>query len=105
MGDAGMTRRVVVIGQGYVGLPLALRAAEVGYEVVGVDVDEQRVKRLAAGESYVDDIDDARLQAMLRTGRYRPSISPADAMGFDIAVITVPTPLCDGVPDLGCVRA
>lgn len=45
--------RVCVVGQGYVGLPLAMRAVEVGHVVVGYDVDEGRVKRLAAGESYV----------------------------------------------------
>ena len=48
--------RVVVVGQGYVGLPLAVRAAQVGHEVVGYDVDEGRVERLAGGESYVEDI-------------------------------------------------
>ena len=50
--------RVVIAGQGYVGLPLAVRAAEVGHSVVGYDVDERRIKRLAVGESYVEDIPD-----------------------------------------------
>jgi len=45
--------RVVVVGQGYVGPPLAVRAAEVGHQVVGFDVDAQRVKRLVLGESYI----------------------------------------------------
>ena len=48
--------RVVVVGQGYVGLPLAMRAVEVGFDVVGFDVDRVRVDRLAAGDSYVGDI-------------------------------------------------
>ena len=55
MGAGG---RVVVVGQGYVGLPLAMRAAEVGYDVVGFDVDGARIARLAAGDSYVGDIPD-----------------------------------------------
>ena len=59
--------RVVIVGQGYVGLPLAVRAVEVGYNVVGYDVDAERVKRLAAGESYVEDITSAELQE--RAGR------------------------------------
>ena len=60
--------RLVVVGQGYVGLPLALRAAEVGYEVVGFDLDGSRIKRLEAGESPIEDISDARLQAALDAG-------------------------------------
>lgn len=47
--------KVVVVGQGYVGLPLAMRAVEVGYDVVGYETDPQRAKRLSAGESYVED--------------------------------------------------
>ena len=52
--------KVVVVGQGYVGLPLAMRAVEVGFDVVGFDVDDDRVKRLAAGESYVEDVSGRR---------------------------------------------
>src|SRR6185503_17844076 len=92
-------------GQGYVGLPLAVRAAEVGHEVVGFDVDTVRVGRLANGESYVEDISAERLQAVLAAGSYRASIDPADCAGFDVALITVPTPLRDGVPDLSYVEA
>ena len=68
---AGM--RVVIVGQGYVGLPLAVRAAQVGHTVIGYDVDAERVKRLAAGESYVDDVTSAELQSVLDSGSYRPS--------------------------------
>ncbi|WIM94235.1 nucleotide sugar dehydrogenase [Actinoplanes oblitus] len=92
--------RVVVAGQGYVGLPLAVRAAEVGHTVVGFDVDDDRIKRLAAGESYVDDVGSAQLQAVLAGGGFLPSSDPRACAGFDIAVIAVPTPLRDGSPDL-----
>ena len=98
-------RRVVVVGQGYVGLPLAMRAVEVGHDVVGHDVDEARVKRLASGESYVEDVPASALAAALESGRYHPG-SSADALaGFDVAVITVPTPLRDGVPDLSHIES
>lgn len=97
--------RVVIAGQGYVGLPLAVRAAEVGHEVVGYDVDTARVGRLAGGESYVEDITAERLGAVLADRSYRPSTDPADCAGFDVALITVPTPLRDGVPDLSYVEA
>ncbi|MER6776136.1 MULTISPECIES: nucleotide sugar dehydrogenase [unclassified Streptomyces] len=92
--------RVVVVGQGYVGLPLAIRAAEVGHQVIGYDVDARRVKSLAAGESYVEDVSSERLTRALERGAYQPSELARDCGGFDVAVVTVPTPLQDGAPDL-----
>lgn len=95
---------VVVVGQGYVGLPVAMRAVEQGYTVVGVDLDERRVSSLAAGSSFVDDISDAELQAALASGRYTPTSDYARCAGFDVAVITVPTPLRESVPDLSFIE-
>ena len=86
------------------GLPLALRAVEVGYDVVGFDLDVNRVKRLADGDSYVEDISDGRLAAALATGRYLPTVDPEHMAGFDVAVIDVPTPLEEGVPNLAHVE-
>ena len=97
--------RVVVVGQGYVGLPLAMRAVEVGHSVVGLEADEARAKRLAAGESYVEDITPAEVAAALASGRYIPTSSEEALHGFDVAVITVPTPLKEGVPDLSHIEA
>ncbi|MEU9133441.1 nucleotide sugar dehydrogenase [Kitasatospora sp. NPDC048540] len=97
--------RVVIAGQGYVGLPLAVRAAEVGHDVIGYDVDERRIKRLAVGESYVEDIPAERLRPLLDSGAYLPTAEEGDVAGFDIAVITVPTPLRDGVPDLSYIES
>ena len=96
--------RVVVAGQGYVGLPLAVRAAEAGHRVIGYDVEESRVKRLAAGESYVEDVPADRLAPLLAAGTYRPSLAETDLAGFDVALIAVPTPLRGGAPDLSYVR-
>ena len=98
-------QRLVVVGQGYVGLPLALRAAEVGYDVIGFDLDVDRVKQLSSGSSYVEDIPDERLGQALRSGRYRPTDDPRLLAGFDVAVIDVPTPLREGVPNLSHVEA
>jgi UDP-N-acetyl-D-glucosamine dehydrogenase len=56
----GAQVRVAIIGQGYVGLPVAMRAVEAGYDVVGFDVDDAKTKRLAAGESVVEDVSDTR---------------------------------------------
>ncbi len=97
--------KLIVVGQGYVGLPVAVRAAEVGFSVVGLDIDEGRVKRLVDGRSFVEDISDQRLGAVLASGAYRPSSAIADAEGFDVAVISVPTPLTEGAPDLAYIES
>ncbi|WP_369776271.1 nucleotide sugar dehydrogenase [Streptomyces sp. R33] len=97
--------QIVVAGQGYVGLPLAVRAAEVGHRVVGYDVDAHRVQQLAAGDSYVEDVASSRLREVLDTGAYAATADAAELAGYDIAVITVPTPLRDGVPDLTYIEA
>jgi UDP-N-acetyl-D-glucosamine dehydrogenase len=96
---------LLVIGQGYVGLPLALAAVDVGFTVIGFDTDDDRIKRLAAGRSYVDDVSDQDLAEALATGRYRPTTEESVCAGFDVAVIDVPTPLRDGQPHLAHVEA
>jgi UDP-N-acetyl-D-glucosamine dehydrogenase len=98
-------RRVVVVGQGYVGLPLAMRAVEVGHRVTGYDVDTTRTKLLAASESYVEDVPVPMLRAAHDSGRYVVSSEARSCAGFDVAVITVPTPLRDGNPDLSYVES
>lgn len=97
--------KIVVAGQGYVGLPLAVRAAEVGHCVVGYDVDPHRVQQLTAGQSYLRDVAPARLRAVLDSGAYSATADGATLAGFDIAVITVPTPLRDGVPNLSYIES
>ena len=96
---------VVIVGQGYVGLPVAMRAVSVGYSVIGIDLDENRVDSLKRGESYVDDIPDEQLQAALASGRYQPTTDYDDTAGFDVAVISVPTPLRESVPDLTFIES
>lgn len=98
------TARVVVVGQGYVGLPLAMRAAEVGFAVTGYEIDRERVTALGEGRSYVADVPDARVAAARASG-YRATDQADDLAGFDVAVISVPTPLREGAPDLSYVRA
>ena len=97
--------KLVVVGQGYVGLPLAMRAVVVGHDVVGHDVSESRIKALAAAESYVEDVKDSQLAWALGTGRYLPSTEQRSCAGFDVAVITVPTPLREGNPDLSYIES
>lgn len=97
--------KAVVVGQGYVGLPVAMRAVEVGMTVVGLDVDAVRIAALRGGESYVDDISSEQLADAIGTGRYLASSDYDDAEGFDVAVITVPTPLREGLPDISYIES
>ena len=97
--------RLVVVGQGHVGLPLAMRACEVGFDVVGLDTDGDRIKRLDAGQSVVEDVSDERLSSALASGRYHPSTDGTAAAGFAAAVISVPTPLREGRPDLSFIES
>lgn len=102
--------RVMMLGLGYVGLPLAIRAAEVGHHVVGVDTDPERVGQLQASRTYVEDVSDERIAAVTRSGHFtsRVGLIGDDSRPmpeFDIAVIAVPTPLRDGSPDLSYVES
>lgn len=99
------SEKVVVIGQGYVGLPVAMRAVEVGFNVVGFDVDAAKAEGMLAGRSHIDDITDADIVEALATGRFLPTTELTDMADFDVAVITVPTPLRDGQPDLSYIRS
>ncbi|HYP45903.1 MAG TPA: nucleotide sugar dehydrogenase [Propionibacteriaceae bacterium] len=102
--ECAVSGKVIIVGQGYVGLPVAMRAVEVGYSVVGLDTDKRRVSELAAGSSYVGDVSSAVLSQALASGRYLPSTTYHDAAEFDIAVITVPTPLRETLPDLSYIE-
>jgi UDP-N-acetyl-D-glucosamine dehydrogenase len=81
-----------------------MRAVEVGHTVVGFDIDLDKVKSLEAGESYVEDVPSDVLKQALESGRYQPSAQPRSCAGFEVAVITVPTPLREGAPDISCIE-
>ena len=97
--------RVAVLGQGYVGLPLSMKAVAAGHDVVGIDASTERVKRLAAGDSFVEDVPRVALEAALRAGRYAVTDDALACEGFDVAVVTVPTPLREGAPDLSYIES
>jgi UDP-N-acetyl-D-glucosamine dehydrogenase len=96
--------RIAILGQGYVGLVVAMRASEAGFQVVGYEPDRRRYEALCEARSYVVDVPDEVLRAALDRG-YRPSCDPKDIEGFDVAVISVPTPLHEGLPDLSFVTS
>ncbi|MCP2284472.1 nucleotide sugar dehydrogenase [Promicromonospora umidemergens] len=94
---------LVVVGLGYVGLPLVQAAVSAGYDVVGLDVNERVVADLNAGRSHVDDLSDDAIAGLLAEG-FRASADEAVIRSADVVVVCVPTPLsADGGPDLGAV--
>lgn len=100
-----MSADVVILGLGYVGLPLAREASRAGLSVLGFDVNPQIVHNLNDGKSHVDDLDDAAIAEMLAAG-FRATADEAEIRGAATAVICVPTPLSDdGGPDLGAVMS
>ena len=98
------SKTVTIVGQGYVGLPLAQAAVRAGWAVNGLDVTESLVDALNSGKSHVDDLSDADIQEMLDLG-YRATTDQSAVSTSDVVVICVPTPLGDGgSPDLGAVK-
>jgi len=96
--------RVVVVGQGYVGLSLAGAAAEAGFQVTGIDVDADRVDALAAGELVVPGVDEATFRRGAATGRLRFTADGDALAAGDVICICVPTPVRDHTPDLSYVE-
>jgi UDP-N-acetyl-D-glucosamine dehydrogenase len=100
-----LSNDLVILGLGYVGLPLARQATRAGLSVLGFDVDPDVVAALGAGRSHVDDLSDGDVAAMLVHG-FRPTTDEAAIATARAAVICVPTPLSDeNGPDLRAVVA
>ena len=100
-----MTTDLVVLGLGYVGLPLAQEATKAGMSVIGFDVNPAVVGRLNGGTSHVDDLTDQDVAEMQARG-FRATTDEAEIASAAVAVVCVPTPLSgDGLPDLGAVHS
>jgi UDP-N-acetyl-D-glucosamine dehydrogenase len=82
-----------VIGLGYVGLPLALEIASAGFNVVGIDLDQNKISRLKEGQSYIGDVSDKTVTDALGTGRLTPTTDFSGLRDVDTVSICVPTPL------------
>ena len=93
---------VAVVGLGYVGLPLLVAAGGAGFSVMGVDVDQAKVRALRERRSYVGDVDDDDLDALEQV---QFTTDPRGLVAADVIVMAVPTPLRDGGPDLSMVRS
>lgn len=97
---------LAIIGQGYVGLPLAMAAVDAGWTVIGVDNFGAKVAQINGGSSPVEDISDAQLQAAISKGSYRATTDYSAVSQASVITICVPTPL-DGKrePDLTLLRS
>jgi UDP-N-acetyl-D-glucosamine dehydrogenase len=89
----GRSARVGVIGQGYVGLPLALVFREAGFPVLGFDVDREKVEALRRGESCIRHIDPERVATAVASGLYEATADFERLAECDAILICVPTPL------------
>ena len=105
MNDRNNLGSVAIFGQGYVGLPLAMLAWDAGFLVHGIDTDLERVSDLQAAHSPSPDVTRVKIRSAINSGRYSISPTAASVDRFDVAIITVPTPLTDGVPNLSFVQA
>lgn len=85
--------RIGIVGLGYVGLPLAVEFAKVGFQVIGLDVSTDKVERLNRGESYIADVPTAQLKPLVEAGKLRATSRYEDLKTVDAISICVPTPL------------
>jgi UDP-N-acetyl-D-glucosamine dehydrogenase len=100
------TATLAIVGQGYVGLPLAVEFARVHFPVIGLDTNLERVAALNAGHPQSPDVDPQELRALLREGRYRASADFSTLESSDCVIICVPTPLRKSKdPDISFVVA
>ena len=98
--------RIAIIGQGYVGLTIAVGAASAGHSVVGFDVNQELVDQLNSGNSHIEGISNSQIASFISAGAFVVSANPAVLDGADVIVIAVPTPLdSDRNPDLSFVYA
>ena len=97
---------LAIIGQGYVGLPLAMAAVDAGWTVIGVDNFEAKVAQINSGSSPVEDISDAQLKAAISKGVYTATTDFSAVAQASVITICVPTPLDDKrEPDLALLRS
>ena len=85
--------RIGIVGLGYVGLPLAVEFAHAGFHVVGIDVDERKVRSVNAGQSHIEDVSTDTLRPLVKSGHIRAQADYKGCGKLDAILIAVPTPL------------
>ncbi|MGE4651370.1 MAG: NAD(P)-binding domain-containing protein, partial [Myxococcota bacterium] len=103
---ASREAHVGVIGLGYVGLPLAVQFARVGFRVTGFDLDASKVEALCAGGSYIEDVPAEDVAEVTAAGRLEASTDFAALSACDVIHVCVPTPLTKARdPDVSHIAA
>ena len=87
------TAKIGVIGLGYVGLPLAVEFVKAGYDVLGIDVDEVKIKAINSGKNYIEDIEDEIISKVVKANKLRATDDFSVVKNLDCLSICVPTPL------------
>jgi UDP-N-acetyl-D-glucosamine dehydrogenase len=104
--SAQQSKVLAIIGQGYVGLPLAMAAVDAGWTVVGVDNFAAKVDQINRGTSPVEDVSGQQLQTAISNGLYRATTDFSEVTKASVVTICVPTPLDDKrEPDLSLLRS
>ena len=93
MSDNKNFSKVAVVGLGYVGLPLCIRFCESGLEVLGLDIDQEKVDSINAGRSYIQHIDSGTISDLTSKNSLNASTQFSDVQQCDAVLICVPTPL------------
>ncbi|MCH7761857.1 nucleotide sugar dehydrogenase [candidate division TA06 bacterium] len=85
--------KIGIIGLGYVGLPLAVEFAKGGFSVIGIDLDEEKVRGINAGRSHIEDVESKVLKSLVKNGKITATTNYDDVTNCDVLQICVPTPL------------
>ncbi|MDQ6827059.1 MAG: hypothetical protein M3Z14_07680, partial [Candidatus Eremiobacteraeota bacterium] len=100
------TATVGVVGIGYVGLPLAVEKAKVGFRVIGFDRNTIRINQINQGLNYIRDVSDADLSAVVHSGKLSATSDFSPLEKCDAIIVCVPTPLTANLdPDISYIRA
>ena len=101
-----MKNKISVVGQGYVGLPLAVEAAKHGFNVCGIDINSSIVDQLNLGKSHIEDTTESDLNAVVKSRKYLATNDFGEVLGSEIVLICVPTPLNEErQPDLSALES
>lgn len=96
--------KVTVVGQGYVGLPLAITASGFGYTIYGLDNNDKKIALLKSGKSIIEDLIDEVIQKSVDSKHYLPTVDQSVISDSELVLICVPTPLSkDHKPDLAAL--
>lgn len=104
-GDHSLLSSVAIVGLGYVGLPTAAALHDQCEQIIGIDVNEQRLAEIAALEADLGEADRMRIKEALAEGTLELTADPAAVAAADAVIICVPTPVdAEQVPDLAALR-